>query len=110
MRLRSHSAIGLDANAKGGQHLLANPLPMKPGQVFGIIIRTVGLLLFILSWLYVLSGVIVILIPDFKPNLQPSSHYFLSAAAWMVISLYLIRGAPHIVRFAYPDDSNNKPA
>jgi hypothetical protein len=33
-----------------------------------------------------------------------ASMYFASAAAFLVIGLYLIQGADHFMRYAFPDD------
>jgi hypothetical protein len=30
--------------------------------------------------------------------------YFGSAAAFLIVGLYLIRGAPHFIRYAFPED------
>jgi hypothetical protein len=29
--------------------------------------------------------------------------YFLSGAVFLLLSIYLLRGAPHLVRFSYPE-------
>jgi hypothetical protein len=83
---------------------------MKPKQAFGIAVRIIGLILLIIALLYIASGFVVLFDPQFKPNLSPAWHYFLDGIVGVLISLYLLRGASHIVRFAYPEeDSETKP-
>lgn len=73
---------------------------MKPKQAFGLSVRIVGLLLIIFGLVYFLSGIVLVFDPNFKPNLAPAWHYFLDGVVSILISLYLLRGAPHIINFA----------
>jgi hypothetical protein len=81
---------------------------VKPKQIFGIVVRSIGVLLLILGALYVLSGVVVLISPNFKPNLSPAWHYFFIGIVG--ISLYFLRGATHLVRFAYPGENSDDKA
>ncbi len=65
---------------------------MKPKEVFGIIIRTIG----VLTLLYGLT--IVMALGAWWPR---SFSTFLHYVAWLALSLWFIRGAPSLVRFAY---------
>src|SRR5665213_1542427 len=80
---------------------------MKPIEGFGIAVRIIGMILLILAALYIASGTVVLIDPKFKPNVSPAWHYFLVGIIGILISLYLLRGAPHIVRFAYPEEDSD---
>jgi len=75
---------------------------MKPKEGFGIAVRIIGLILLILGAVYIASGFLLLFDPKFKPNVAPAWHYFLDGIIGVLISLYLLRGATDIVRFAYP--------
>ena len=83
---------------------------MKPKEGFGIAVRIIGLILLILGAVYIASGFLLLFDPKFKPNVAPAWHYFLDGIIGVLISLYLLRGATHIVRFAYlKEDSEINP-
>ena len=66
---------------------------MKPPEVFAIVVRTVGLvsLLYLLTTgvLFFAVGVPLLLI--------------IRSIVLLIVSMWLLRGAPQVVRFAYPD-------
>jgi len=73
---------------------------MKPSDMFGIVIRVFGLAMTVYSlWSLVssialaLAGVDVI-----------SAWFFISAIGGVVLGIYFLRGAPHVLRFSYPTD------
>ncbi len=78
---------------------------MKPIQVFGIIVRVFGLSLFIYSIWYLVLGVALGLgLPE--PQSGFMVNYFINGLTFFFLSLYLLRGAPHILRFSYPREEN----
>ncbi len=84
---------------------------MEPRDIFGIIIRTFGLSLFIYAIWYLVYGVATIAgLPEDAPGYLIS--YFITGGTYFVIGLYLLRGAPFLIRFAYPpitDTETEKP-
>ena len=73
-------------------------------------VRVIGLIIILVSVLYFVSAFIVCIDPTYRPNLSPAWHYFIDAVVELLIGLYLLRGAPHIVRFAFRDeDLDDKP-
>jgi hypothetical protein len=82
---------------------------MKPSQVFGIIVRTFGLLLTVYSMWYLAYGIATTLgLPEDAPGYEES--YYLSGLVCFFLGLYCLRGAPLIVRFSYPsvEDSDRE--
>jgi uncharacterized membrane protein YqjE len=75
---------------------------MNPKDCFGVAVRIMGLLIIIVALLYLISAVIVLINPKYRPGAAPISHYLLPGLLGLVFGLYLLRVAPHIVRFAYP--------
>jgi hypothetical protein len=80
---------------------------VKPRQAFGVTVRIIGLIVVLVAILYFISGFILLVDPNFRPNVSPAWHYFVDGVVAIVIGLYLLRGAPHIVRFAYPDEDSD---
>jgi hypothetical protein len=79
---------------------------MKPAQAFGVSVRIIGLLGCFAAILYLMSGVML----SFGPTCRvqsgyPAWQYFVVGTFVLVISIYFLRGARMIMRFAYPDDS-----
>jgi hypothetical protein len=90
------------------QALAPNPFAyMKPRQAFGVVVRSVGLLFVLAALFYFLSGCIVLIDPNYRPNISPAWHYFMTGVVMFVIGLYTLRGAPRIVHFAYPDEDSD---
>jgi hypothetical protein len=72
---------------------------MKPRDCFGIVVRTIGLLMLFVSGFYLMSGVAIL--ETQSPAEWHWSAYLVYGVALFSIGLYMIRGAPHLVRFAY---------
>jgi hypothetical protein len=66
---------------------------MKPPQLFALIVRVVGLL----SLLYMLGSTVLL------AGIGLSWLFAVKAILWLLLSLWLLRGAPGLVRFSYPD-------
>jgi len=75
---------------------------MQPHQALGVAIRVIGLLTVVASLLWLLSAVIVLFMPNYRADVAPAWHYLLSGVIALVLGLYLLRGARHVVAFAYP--------
>ncbi len=81
---------------------------MKAKEIFGLIVRVVGLFsllyggFYLLSCLYILAG---------SPVREGFGirQYFLAGVAYVLAGLYLVRGAPHLLRFAYGQDDWSNP-
>lgn len=69
---------------------------MKSSDLFGVAVRTVGLL----SLLYALSTTVLLYGSGFFSAFG-SFSFVVKFLIWIAISLYLLRGAPAVVRFAY---------
>jgi hypothetical protein len=74
---------------------------MTPQHCFGVVIRTVGLLLLVGSLYFLFSAVYLLAVPLQRPH-SPPSTYALYGCAIGALSLYLLRGAPLLMRFCYP--------
>jgi len=77
---------------------------MKPSDVFGICIRILGLLGIIGGILYIIDAMYLLLSGQEQHAGFYAGEYILFGIILTVVALYFIRGAPHIVRFAYPKD------
>ena len=70
-------------------------------------IRSLGILTLVGCILYVYSTIITLLSPDSPTSKEtPASHYLIAAVVLLVAGLYLLRGAPHLMRFAYPKEKD----
>ena len=78
---------------------------MKPSEIFGIIIRTMGVCLWILAFWYLLYGVVEFggWIPEDRPG--DTLAMFISGLATGFIGLVMLRGATWFVRFSYPQQT-----
>ena len=81
---------------------------MKAKDVFGLILRVVGLVcvswggFYLLSCFYILTGFPV------QEGLG-IKQYLLVGVPYLLVGLYFLRGAPHVLHFAYgPDDPPSK--
>ena len=79
---------------------------MKTSHIFGLVVRTTGLIIIVFGFIYILDGFVILLEPTFRS--QPMWHYFIDGAMLSLVGLFLLRGAPHVVRFAYPNNSCEK--
>jgi hypothetical protein len=77
---------------------------MKPSDVFGICIRVLGLFGIMLGIDYIYSGMHLLFGGQTQYGGFYAGEYILFGIILTVVALYFIRGAPHIVRFAYPKD------
>ena len=66
---------------------------MKSSELFALAVRIVGLV----SLLYMIGSAVML----FGSGL--SFFWVVKEVIWLLVSIYLLRGAPHVVRFAYPE-------
>jgi hypothetical protein len=74
---------------------------MKAHECFGVVIRTLGMLVLIAFAVYLYSAVVALIAPDARPGSR-ALDFWGATAVLLIIGLYLLRGAPHLMRFAYP--------
>ena len=74
---------------------------MTPRQCFGVILRVFGLLMLGVSALYLYSTAYAFFYPSVPHNSTPA-NYLAAFVLTLAAGLYLLRGAPHLLRFAYP--------
>jgi hypothetical protein len=84
---------------------------MQGKVAFGVVVRTIGLLLLFVAILYLIDGMSLLLIPDIFRNFHPIAvappySYLASGLFSLIVGVYLLRGAKRLVRFAYPENSN----
>jgi hypothetical protein len=72
---------------------------MQPPQAFGVAVRVVGLLGWLVAFFYVVSMLLAILAPDY--GIRPWWRHALAAAVLFVVGWVLLRGADWLVAFAY---------
>lgn len=80
---------------------------MKAKDLFGLLIRVVGLAGVIWGLFYVISAVYCF------TGGQPAegftaNDYLLAGIVTLVLGIYFLRGAPHVLRFAYPEPKEKK--
>lgn len=76
---------------------------MRVEEWFGLGVRVVGVLIFLYGVGYLLDGALFSLGYFSYPESSPA-YYVVAGMSYGVVGLYLMRGAPHLVRFAYPLD------
>lgn len=81
---------------------------MKAIEVFGIIVRTFGLSLLIYALWYLAYGLASVV--GFEAG-DPSElkAYFLTGGVQLLSGIYLLRGAPGVVNFAYAERQEKPP-
>jgi hypothetical protein len=77
---------------------------MKPSEAFGVVIRSVGLLL-IVAALWVLFGAILTLVSG---GLGSFIGMLIGGMPMLFVGIWLLGGAPYIVSIAYPDLDDHK--
>ncbi len=82
---------------------------MKPSQAFGVVVRVFGLLGWLSAFFYLLSAVVVLAAPNYRPGVRPWWHYLVSAAIPFLVGWFLMRRAERVVPFAYRTSSSDAP-
>jgi hypothetical protein len=75
---------------------------MKPTDLFGVIVRTIGMLLLINGVWYLVYGLLegAGAIPESQP--EGATLYFASGLPFLIGGCFMMRGAEWLVRFCYP--------
>ena len=76
---------------------------MTAKDIFGLALRVVGFGLF-LNGLDNIGEFIAVQIGYFTLQKTDPTYYFVLGIAQAVIGLYFLRGAPHFIRYSYPED------
>ncbi len=76
---------------------------MSPRHWFGLIVRVLGLLAVVASPFYVLAAIMQSAQAVQMPEASPAG-WLIYGVAIAGAGLYMLRGAPHLVRFAYPEN------
>jgi hypothetical protein len=82
---------------------------MKPKDVFGLVVRTVGLALVPWSLWYLMWAVLSVAHPE-KQDGPYDWTWLFQGVVWGALALGLLYGAPYLVRFSYRDRSDDKSA
>jgi len=75
---------------------------MTPRDCFGVVVRTIGLLVLLLGIYYAITAAYLLIASDYPRPHSPVTTYLFYGALMIAISLYLLRGASHLIRFCYP--------
>jgi hypothetical protein len=83
---------------------------MRVEEWFALALRVLGVLIFLYGLGYLLDSFLFRLGYFNYPESSPA-YYVVAGISYSIVGLYLMRGAPQIVRFAYPleeeQDYNN---
>jgi hypothetical protein len=71
---------------------------MKPKESFALVIRILGLC----GFCYVLRHLVQDVV---RPDFALGVFYLVVKAVYLAVGLYLVRGAPLLANFAYPEES-----
>ena len=74
---------------------------MTPKEHFAIAVRVVGLIVVLFALGYFVDAGIMFINPYGRG--EPAVHYFVTGVIALFAGLYLLRGAPHVIRFAFPE-------
>ena len=75
---------------------------MKPKEYLALALRIIGVLV-ILYGIRDLIDFPLGLLGYFTLQRTAYAYYLILGIGYLVVGLYLLRGAPHLVRFAYPE-------
>ena len=82
---------------------------MKPKDVFGIIVRLLGLISLGYGLQYLLSWTFMTLRQSASPAQGwGGPDYLIIGLIYIPLGLFLLRGAPYVINFAYPRESNEQ--
>ena len=76
---------------------------MDQPNYFQLAVRIIGLVV-CLYGLNLLREFVTIQLGWWSPERTEPVLYFSTAASYLVVGLYLLRGAPHFMRYAFPEN------
>jgi len=81
---------------------------MKPSDIFGVVVRTIGLCLMLYALWYLLFAVAEVggILAEQSPGEE--RVYFLNGLGALIVALFLMRGGRRITRFSYPGEDKGK--
>ena len=80
---------------------------MRAKEWFELALRVVGVVVLLYGVGYLLDSSLFRLGYFSYPD-TTSGYYLIVGIAYTVVGLYLLRGAPHLVSFAYPSEADDK--
>ena len=104
-----HPRLQSGAIARPLNFTVRRRINMKPSQAFGVVVRVIGLLGWLGAFFYLLSAVVVLAVPSYRPGVRPWWHYLISAAVLFLVGWFLMRRAERLVTFAYRSSSSDAP-
>jgi hypothetical protein len=75
---------------------------MKTKEMFALVVRVIG----VVCLVYLVRNMVNHLIHGSLPG---DALYLVTRIIYVVLGAYLIRGAPHLVKFAYPTEPESGP-
>jgi hypothetical protein len=82
---------------------------MRVEDWFALAVRVIGVLIFLYGGGYLLDSFLFRLGYFHYPESSPG-YYVIAGLSYVFVGLYLLRGAPQLVRFAYPIKENEEKA
>ena len=67
-------------------------------------IRTIGLVVLLFALHCAVDGIYLGLLKNYPVPHSPYYIYILMSILSLVVSIYLLKGAPHLLRFCYPEE------
>ena len=80
---------------------------MKPRDIFGIIVRTFGVILVVYSLWYLLYGLLQLIGCEQEQKPGELLGNFLFGGVLFFLATYFLRGAPRLLNFCYPSDEQD---
>jgi len=82
---------------------------MKPRDVFGIVVRTAGIVLIIYGLWYLLFGLLQLIGCEQEQKPGEMLGNFLFGGILFLVAAYFLRGAPLLLCFSYPKAETDSP-
>ena len=76
---------------------------MSGKDLFGVVVRTFGLTCFTYGWWNLLFGAAQA--AHIITDVEETSEYIVVGVGSVLFGLYFLRGAPQLMRFCYPNDT-----
>jgi hypothetical protein len=75
---------------------------MKSSEIFGIIVRTIGLILLVTTGFWIIPALFSLVLGG-----PPVGWLIPIAVPMILIGLWLLRGGKAVIAFAFPEDKQN---
>lgn len=80
---------------------------MRPEEWFAVALRAIGVVVFLYGAGFLFDSALLSLGYFNQPDPSPS-YYMIVGIFYVIVGLYLLKGAPHIVRFSYPREEEEE--